>query len=104
MSYTLSDPLGVLIKSNEVTIRLEPNETRRSIILESFPHTFVISGEYTTNIEIRSGAQPVTQSANSIIVAPSIRIEAEQDVSPSVIAPDGDKRIRIDIRLEGVSK
>ena len=39
-----------------------------------------------------------------IAVAPGTRIEPSYSVAPAALTPDGDKRIRIDIRLQGVDQ
>ena len=46
-------------------------------------------------------ASPAGRS-DAVRVGPEILIELDKTLSPSAVVPDGDKQIKVDIRLEGV--
>jgi len=104
IAYEWRSPGGLLIKSGTGIISLLPAETTKSVTLETFPYTFAESGEHPITIQILSGPIPVSLIGDVVSVAPGIRIEPGQTITPSTVVPDGDKRIRIDIRLKGVEQ
>ena len=53
-------------------------------------------------VNILSEGNVIAQGDAMIHVAPAIRIEPSKSLSPDEVLPDGDKRIRIDIKIEGV--
>jgi hypothetical protein len=57
-----------------------------------------ISEDLTTKI---MNFSPV-ETADEIRIGPEILLELNETLTPSEVIPDGDKRIKIDIRLEGV--
>ena len=104
IAYEWRSPGGLLIKSGTGIISLLPAETTKSVTLETFPYTFAESGEHPITIQILSGPIPVSLIGDVVSVAPGIRIEPSQTITPSTVVPDGDKRIRVNIRLKGVEQ
>ncbi len=101
-SYDWKSPDGVVLHSGTGTITALPTETSKSILLESFPFTFTKSGEHPSQVKITSGPMPASLVGGVVTVAPGIRIEPSQSLTPTTLIPDGDKRIRLNIRLKGV--
>jgi hypothetical protein len=101
-TYDLKGPDGAVIHTGEGTISALPEEASKSVLIESFPYTFNVSGEYPLQMQITSGPIPVNLEVATVSVAPGIRIEPSQTFSPAVVIPDGDKRIHLNIRLKGV--
>lgn len=95
-------PDGSVLHSGSGTITAQPEEVSKTLLPDSFPYTFVASGVHPVQLKINSGPIPNTITGNSVIVAPGIRIEPTQSVSPETIIPDGDKRMHLNIRLQGV--
>lgn len=102
IAYEWRSPSGVLLKNGASTISLLPAESSKAVLLEVFPYTFVESGDHPVQVQIVSGPTPVSLTGGVVSTAPGIRIEPSQNLTPATVVPDGDKRIRIDIRLKGV--
>jgi hypothetical protein len=102
LAYEWRSPSGVFLKNGTSTISLLPAESSKSVLLEVFPFTFAESGDYLAQIQTTNGPTPISITGGVVTTAPGIRIEPSQSVAPATVVPDGDKRIRIDIRLKGV--
>ncbi len=100
--YEVRAPNGNLINRGTVDFTIAPSEPLKTIELGKFTYTFAASGQYPVTVKIRSGGSVVLENSYAIYVSPSIRIEASKTLTPTTVVPDGDKRIRIDIRLQGV--
>lgn len=100
--YEVKDPQGNFINDGTVDFTIAPSESLKTIALGKFTYTFVASGQYPVTVKIRSGGSVVCEKSDAIHVAPSMRIETTKILNPTTVTPEGDKRIRIDIRLQGV--
>jgi len=102
--YTLKDPESVTLASGTVPFVLDPSDRVVSATLQKVNQEFLKSGVY-----LLSGSTDFAEAIGNVIpgaisVAPSVRIEPKQLVSPMKVFPDGDKLISITIRLEGVAQ
>lgn len=104
VAYQLRTPSGALVYSAATTVQLLPPEESKSIVLDGLQYTFVESGSHPASVQLANGPVPASVAANAIVVAPGIRIDASQQLAPSIVTPDGDKRIRLDIHLKGVEQ
>ncbi len=104
MAYEWRSPSGVLLKSGTSTISLVPAESSKSVLLESFPFTFTESGDHPISVSIASGPTPASLAGGVVSAAPGIRIEPSQNITPAIVVPDGDKRIRLNIQIKGVEQ
>jgi hypothetical protein len=105
IAYDLLSPSRFILHSGTGTIPLLPEENTKTNVLDTFPFVFNSgSGEYPIDVQIVSGPNPVSLNGKPISVAPGIRIEPSQTLSPSTVIPDGDKRIQININLKGVEQ
>jgi hypothetical protein len=103
ISYDLLNPSGSIVHSGAGTVTLLPNEETKSIILETFSYTFSGgSGSYPLQVGVLSGPDPGGITGKPFSVAPGIRIDPSQSVTPETVVPDGDKRISVNIHLKGV--
>lgn len=102
VSYTLTSPSGAIVTSGQRTVTLMPNNVEMTTQLTSVPVTFSESGNYTASFNITDGTMPVQLTNAVISVAPAIRVEASQNLTPTQVVPDSDKRIRLEIQLRGV--
>lgn len=101
-TYDWKSSDGTVLRTGSGTISAQPEEASKSLLLESFPFIFPASGEYPLQMQITSGPIPTSLVGGTVSVAPGIRIEPSQSVTPATVIPDGDKRIRMNIRLKGV--
>lgn len=101
-TYDWMSPDGAILHTGSGAISLQPEEASKSVLLESFPFTFNASGEHPLQLRITSGPSAVNLLGGAVSAAPGIRIEPSQSISPATVIPDGDKRIRMNIRLKGV--
>ena len=101
-NYAWKGPDGAVLHSGSGSISAQPEETSKSILVESFPFTFTSSGDHPLQVQIMSGPIPFNLTGGAVSVAPSIRIEPNQSLAPATVTPDGDKRIHMNIRLKGV--
>ena len=103
LNYRLLAPEGWRVdpgNTKEILLKLE--EDNKSIVFVSDTVTFSRAGEYNVAARVLTGTVPSEIIEGVIVVAPGIRIQPSQNVSPATVTPDEDKRIRINIRLEGV--
>jgi uncharacterized membrane protein len=102
IAYEWRSPSGTVLRNGTSTISLAPAESSKSIQLDAFPFTFTESGEHSLSVSTVNGPIPASLTGGVVSTAPGIRIEPSQNSAPAAVVPDGDKRIRIDIRLKGV--
>lgn len=98
------DPAGVVLYSEDGSVALAPNDVLGSVVLGPFAHRFAASGVYPVVISATGDVLPQSIAAGQVQVAPGIRVEALQQVTPGSVTPDGDKRIRIQLQLKGVEQ
>ncbi len=103
-NYSIRDPDAEIIKSGAVSLQITPSEKQKSFVIDDFIHTFEKSGSYTIELQHRTGTVASQILAGSISVAPNTRVELNQNILPSSIIPDGDKRIRIGVGIIGVQQ
>jgi hypothetical protein len=104
IEHELRSPSGVVLSSGPASLLLSPEQGTASATLATFSHTFTESGDYPVQAKVFHGTELLATVSSAISVAPNIRIEPTKTQTPDTVAPDGDKRIRIDIRLEGVEE
>ncbi len=97
-------PDGTVLNEREATLALQPNEILGGLVVGPFPQHFSAAGVYPVEISWSSGAQPAALVNGQIEVAPGTRVEMQQQVAPTVVTPDGDKRIKIQLQLKGVEQ
>ena len=102
VDYSLVSPSGVTVASGSKVVVLDPAKSSQKTNLINQPVMFSESGVYNATFTVTSGTTPMQQTNAVISVAPSLRVEASQNISPAQVVPDGDKRIRIQIQLKGV--
>lgn len=103
IASTWYDPEGLFLRTDTITLTLTPEETNKSVTLADFSHEFTQSGEYPLEIQV-TGVQASSTNGLPISIAPGVRITPTEDIVPTIIVPDGDKRIRINIQLIGVQE
>jgi len=104
ISYEWRSPSGITLHNGTSTISLLTEESSKALTLEIFPFTFTESGDHQLFLTIVSGPIPTSVTGGVVSVAPQVRIEPSQSISPGTVVPDGDKRIRMQIRLKGVEQ
>lgn len=102
--YVFSAPDGAVIKEEQGSITLPAASMTESILTAPFAHTFRASGIYPVVLSADGDAVPLTVANGQVQIAPGIRVEARQQVNPTMVTPDGDKRIRIQLQLKGVEQ
>ena len=100
--YEVRDPQNTLILSGSVNFSMQAFEFSRKIDISQFEQSFSSSGQYPVKVNILSQGNVIAQGDAMIHVAPAIRIEPSKSLKPDKVLPDGDKRIKIDIKIEGV--
>ena len=104
IDYEVSTPEGAVINNGTTALTMSPVATAQTLNLGTFAYTFTESGNFPIEVNISSGGEPMTTATSSIPVAPSIRIEPSKTLTPDIVLPDGDKRIKVDIHLQGVQQ
>lgn len=102
LRYTMMTPANMPARSGEIVLQLQPAESTKSIMLPAVPYTFASSGVYPVVIEVIDGVVPAQLGGGRVTVAPGTRIEVRETITPHQVAPDGTKKIRIDLRLQGI--
>lgn len=103
-NFQIVSPTQVAVYGSSVEVALEPQEDTKSILLSGFEYQFFQSGLFNSTLAVGSGPVPTVLDAKAISVAPGTRIDPAYSVAPGVVTPDGDKRVRIDIKLQGVEQ
>lgn len=101
IAHEIKTPSNNIINTGSINITLNPNESNRLITLTQFNYQFAETGEHPATANIYRGAELLQTSSTKIHVSPLVRIEQKKSLTPNTVAPDGDKRIRIEIELEG---
>jgi hypothetical protein len=100
--FQVSRPDGQVIHTHTEAVSLAPEEDNKRLDIPGIPILFESSGSYPVSVEVLSQQRVDTVSGGDIAVAPGVRIEAIQNIAPQTVTPDEDKRVRLNIRLEGV--
>lgn len=100
--YQLRDPAGaILFSSGNIAIPLPVENDTVVLTLDTFAQEFLSAGEHALSVTYAGGVLPENIIGDSVSVAPGLRIDPSQSVSPGTVTPDEDKRVRVNIRLEG---
>ena len=102
--YTFVSPSGASLVEETASVALYPNQRLASILLGPFAYQFAVSGVYPVRLAYIEGLSPQIIVDGEVQAAPGIRIDPSQTLTPNLLAPDGDKRIRIEIKLQGVEQ
>lgn len=100
----MKDPAGTVLYTAGGAIALGPNEVLGSAVLGPFAHRFAASGIYPVLLAATGDVAPGAVVHGKVQVAPGIRVEPLQSITPAVVTPDGNKRIRIQLQLKGVEQ
>ncbi len=103
-TYSVLDPNSKVIKTGELNIQLLPVEQFKSLVLNGFNYKFDSIGTYTLFLEYVDGLVATRVQTTPITVASSVRVDVIQSLTPETVFPDRDKRIKIKIRIKGVSE
>ena len=102
--YQFKTPAGAVLKEEVGTISLQPNDMLGSVVLGPFQYHFTASGAYPVVLTSTGDIVPQTVASGEVQVAPGIRVEPVQSITPNTVTPDGDKKIRIQLQLKGVEQ
>lgn len=100
--FFVKDPEGTVVHEGCVGFELSPSTPEKVLVLPPLTHSFVRCGQYLVGVSILSGDVRCGEARKTIRVAPATRIEVVKTLYPAAVTPDGDKKIRVGIRLEGV--
>ncbi|MBI5746888.1 MAG: terpene cyclase/mutase family protein [Nitrospirae bacterium] len=104
IEYEIKSPSGAILSSGMTPLTLSPETTSTTVTLITFSHSFTESGEYPIIAKVLNGTVLLSTANSAISAAPLVRIDPTKTISPTTVTPDGDKRIRINIHLEGVEQ
>lgn len=104
IEHSLESPTGGLLNNGIASLTLLPQDTSPNITLEIFDQTFIESGDHPIQADIFNQTELLFTASSAISIAPNIRIDPSKILTPNTVLPDGDKRIRIEIHLEGVEE
>jgi hypothetical protein len=99
IEFIIKLPSGGVLRSGEASFGLPSGAIGSRFELTTFSHTFTESGEYPVQARLLSGATVLAAPTALISVAPAVRIDATQTLTPQTVAPDADRRLRVNIRL-----
>ena len=104
LAYILFDPKLRTVKEGLSTVTVSPEETVKTVTLDQFTYSFDQSGVYSIGIQVLDGPTPEALDISTISVAPSIRVEPTQGITPETVTPGQDRRVKIKIQLHGVQQ
>ena len=99
--FEMSLPDGGTARSESFSFELVPEQINYRLDIPGSSFTASMPGEHPIPVSVSEGPEPVALHGQPLFVAPGTRLEIEQQRSPGTVAPDGDHRIDIEIRLEG---
>ena len=103
VTYQWTDPAGLVIHTDIVPVRLEPETIFSTLNVTSFEqYLFESAGRYPFEITGITGVEAPAMEVGAVTVAPDVRIEIQQGMEPDSVLPQGDARLRMKIRIEGV--
>lgn len=101
INYSLFDPANNMLFTGDGRIDVAPNEIFTTFNLGSHTQLFNNSGAYKLRILSIDPVQSLLIESDVINVMPDININMEQVLTPTVVVPDENGRVRVKIRLEG---
>ncbi|MFH7320712.1 carboxypeptidase regulatory-like domain-containing protein [Desulfurivibrio sp. D14AmB] len=102
VTYEWRDPDGMLLHADTAVVEIDPRTTSATLTLASLEWNFARAGSYPFKLIGIEGVEAATMEAGTVEVAPDIRIELRQNLAPEQVLPQGDSRLRMRIRIEGV--
>ncbi|MBP7528841.1 MAG: hypothetical protein KA801_12995, partial [Syntrophorhabdaceae bacterium] len=100
--FSVKDPQGEVVHDGAIDFELPLSTLNTTLDLPPFTHTFDRCGQYLIEASIFSGDILCSNARGAIKVTPATRIEVTKRLDPATITPDGQKRVRVGIRLEGI--
>ncbi len=98
----VKDPEGDVVHEGRVGLELPSSMPEKVLDLPPLTHAFDRCGQYLVEVSVCSGDLVCGQARNVIRVAAATRIEVMKTLDPLTVTPDGDKHVRVGIRLEGL--
>lgn len=102
VNYTLLNPDHDVQMTGSQAIQLKPGDTTVTHTVASTPVTFNVSGEYQVQADVTN--EELQIEAERIVVAPSTRLEVNQELMPDTVYPGADKTLKVEILLQGVEQ
>lgn len=99
----LAGPGGTVVGSAATHVPIRPDEVFKNLDVSAGSVVFRPHGQYQAQASV-SGVDAPTITGGVIAVMPSVRVEVEKVIQPSVIPPGADHRLHINIRLKGVEQ
>lgn len=106
ISYRWRSPDGVIINQGIKVVALVPATYRKFVLLDSFTNKFTKSGNYELEIAVDNGLGiQIGSVVNSTVsVAPSVRIDPFMEITPTIVTPESDKKIKVTFKLKGIEE
>lgn len=101
VAYDLSDPADNVIFTADAVIEIVPTQLFATVEIGERNQLFSSSGAYKLRVLSVDSVQPALIEAGVINSIPDISINIEQAITPSVVVPGANERVRVKIRLEG---
>jgi hypothetical protein len=95
------ETMDMLVYLTPACVNTGETETISDAVMANFAVDNQTTAVYAGSDPGRLNASPAVE-ADTVRVGPEMLIELDKTLSPSAIAPDGDKQIKVDSRLEGV--
>ena len=100
----LKSPDGEVLKTETVTFSVTRKEVRKEIDLGALEYTFTPSGNYQIEVEIQSNGTKMAEMSKEFPVLQTVNIKAVRRVIPETITPEGNRRVKVIIELDGVDQ
>jgi hypothetical protein len=100
--YSFSSPDGQLLFTDNVSLKIEPEQGGVEIPLSSFIHTYEVSGNYPLTLQFNDGPTPALIQGKPLFVPPTVRVDITQNLTPSMIIPENGQKVRFSVQIQGV--
>lgn len=100
----LKSPDGEVLKTETVTFSVTRKEVRKEVDLGTLEYTFTPSGNYQIEVEIQSNGTKMAEISKEFPVLQTVNIKAVRQVIPETITPEGNRRVKVIIELDGVDQ
>ena len=100
LNLGLTDPAVNTVDTLSKPVTITQDQTNVTLDLSSKAYMFPVSGKYLSTLNFDGIASDLT-TLRFITVAPGARLDVSKSLTPNVLPPGNDQKVRINIRLKG---
>lgn len=102
LKASLKTPDNTLIDSTTTACSLNVDEKQKVVSLPAFSHMFNIVGDHSIELEVYHAGTRIAQKTAKFSVLEDVHVRVKRTITPQKITPDGDKKVKVNIEIEGM--